>query len=144
MTLAALGYLVLRRQTSETTTPVVLGPTPTATPMGAVPPYFESEAAAQPYPVTLSPQSFRESLVARAYQVARAIPGTLAQQPCYCYCYRFGHHSLLDCFASNHGAACDVCVKEALLAGQLQKQGKSTADIREAVIRGDWRLANLR
>jgi len=28
----------------------------------------------------------------------------LAQQPCYCWCDKFGHASLLDCFATEHGA----------------------------------------
>jgi hypothetical protein len=28
----------------------------------------------------------------------------LAQQPCYCYCDGYGHGSLLDCYASYHGA----------------------------------------
>jgi hypothetical protein len=42
--------------------------------------------------------------VARAYQIASQIPGVIAQQPCFCYCDKFGHRSLLDCYASDHGA----------------------------------------
>jgi hypothetical protein len=42
--------------------------------------------------------------IERAYRVAHRIPGVLAQQPCYCWCNKFGHGSLLDCYASDHGA----------------------------------------
>jgi hypothetical protein len=43
-------------------------------------------------------------LAARAYKAASEIPDVAAQQPCYCFCDKFGHRSLLDCYASNHGA----------------------------------------
>jgi len=33
-----------------------------------------------------------------------------------------------------------VCIKEVLLANRLHKQGKTAAQIREAIIRGDWEL----
>jgi hypothetical protein len=69
-----------------------------------IPPFFESEEAAKPLPATLSPASFSNSSVARAYRVAREIPEVLAQQPCYCYCDKFGHRGLLDCYRDNHGA----------------------------------------
>jgi hypothetical protein len=42
--------------------------------------------------------------VARAYRVAQQIPAVLAQQPCYCWCDSMGHGSLVDCFATDHGA----------------------------------------
>ncbi|MCZ2078619.1 MAG: hypothetical protein LC130_26945 [Bryobacterales bacterium] len=69
-----------------------------------IPPFFESEQAAKPFPPTLSPASFIDRRVSQAYQIAREIPGVLAQQPCYCYCDKFGHRALLDCFRNNHGA----------------------------------------
>ncbi len=69
------------------------------------PPYHRSAAAARPLPRTLPPDYFRHSpLVARAYQIAGEIPTVIAQQPCYCRCDRLGHRSLLDCYASDHGA----------------------------------------
>lgn len=69
------------------------------------PPYHRSAAAARPLPRTLPPGYFRRSpLVARAYQIAGEIPTVIAQQPCYCRCEKFGHRSLLDCYASDHGA----------------------------------------
>jgi hypothetical protein len=69
-----------------------------------VPPFFTSEEAARLLPKTLAPGFFDHPKVAQAYRVAQQIPGVLAQQPCYCWCDKFGHGSLLDCFASNHGA----------------------------------------
>ncbi len=77
-------------------------PAPTTPP---TPPYHSSAAAARPLPRTLPPDYFRRSpLVARAYQIAGEIPTVIAQQPCYCRCDRLGHRSLLDCYASDHGA----------------------------------------
>ena len=76
--------------------------------------------------------------VAQAYRVAGQIPAVLAQQPCYCYCDSLGHSGLLDCFVTEHGAACDVCVKEAILADQMTKEGAAPADIRQAIIGGAW------
>lgn len=108
-----------------------------------VPSYFASAEAAQPYPAIVSPDKFWQPVVVRAYQVAREMPGTLAQQPCYCFCYRIGHRGLLDCFASDHGSACSVCIQEALLAERMQKEGRSAPQIREAIIRGDWRSVEL-
>ena len=69
-----------------------------------IPPFLESEEAAKPFPATLSPASFTNPRVARAYRVARELPGMLAQQPCYCHCDRFGHRALLDCYRTDHGA----------------------------------------
>ena len=71
----------------------------------AVPPYYESANAAKPYPALVPAGYFqRTPLAERAYRVAAEMPGVLAQQPCYCYCDKFGHRSLLDCYASNHAA----------------------------------------
>jgi hypothetical protein len=70
-----------------------------------VPPYHESANAAKPFPQLLPASYFRGyPLVARAYKIAGEIPAVIAQQPCYCYCHKVGHRSLLDCYASDHGA----------------------------------------
>jgi multidrug efflux pump subunit AcrA (membrane-fusion protein) len=78
-------------------------PTPPVEPK--VPPFYEGVEAAGPLPPTLSPEQFQSRLVARAYRLAGRIPEVLAQQPCYCWCDKFGHGSLLDCFATDHGAS---------------------------------------
>jgi len=70
-----------------------------------IPPYYETAEAAQPFPSLVPAAYFRRyPLVERAYQVAAEIPEVIAQQPCYCFCEGHGHHSLLDCYASDHGA----------------------------------------
>lgn len=77
---------------------------PPATPP-AVPPYHASAEAARPFPQLVPASVFRAyPAVERAYAAAARIPEVLAQQPCYCWCDKFGHGSLLDCFASDHGA----------------------------------------
>ncbi|HEY7785979.1 MAG TPA: CYCXC family (seleno)protein [Pyrinomonadaceae bacterium] len=71
-----------------------------------------------------------------AYRVAKEIPQTLAQLPCYCECDRgYGHKSLHTCFVDDHASHCAVCVDEALLAYRLQKEEKLTpTQVRERII----------
>lgn len=71
-----------------------------------------------------------------AYEVAKKIPQTLAQLPCYCECDRgFGHQSLHTCFMDDHASHCAICVDEALLAYKLQKEDKLTPEqVRERII----------
>ena len=70
-----------------------------------IPPYYETAEAAKPFPSLVPAAYFRRyPLVERAYQVAAEIPEVIAQQPCFCFCEGHGHHSLLDCYASDHGA----------------------------------------
>lgn len=106
---------------------------------GRIPPFLSSVAAAQPLPATLEPSRFQAPKVQRAYLMARAKPAILAQQPCYCDCSSQGHRSLLDCFRTEHGAACSICVHEANYAAKLDAQGKCAAEIRDGIIRGDWK-----
>ena len=109
----------------------------------AVPPYHKSAEDAKPLPRLLPASAFSDRpLVAKAYQIANEIPLVLAQQPCYCHCDKeYGHGSLLDCFASSHTAGCGVCMGETFFAYQMTKQGKTPAEIRQAIIRGEWRNA---
>lgn len=69
-----------------------------------VPPFHESAEAAMPFPKTLSPSWIGAPVARRAYVIAQQIPGVLAQQPCYCWCDRYGHGSLLDCHKDRHSA----------------------------------------
>ena len=69
------------------------------------PPFHRSAEAAKPFPVLQDPGRYQIPVVSQAYRIAREIPAVLAQQPCYCNCGdAFGHGSLLDCYASDHGA----------------------------------------
>ena len=55
-------------------------------------------------PVTLSPNSYNDPEVRRAYQVAKEIPEVLEHMACYCGCFgTSGHRNNLDCFHDNHG-----------------------------------------
>jgi hypothetical protein len=102
--------------------------------LNQVPVYFKQAKNAMPFPQTPDPAQFQLASVREAYSVAKDIPDVLAQQPCYCYCQRQGHRSLLDCFASLHSTSCNICINEARLAGQLHRQGKTPEEIRTAII----------
>ncbi|HWR14887.1 MAG TPA: CYCXC family (seleno)protein [Terriglobales bacterium] len=97
-----------------------------------------------PLPEVLSPDKFDRPLLKRAYAAAARNREIVSQLPCYCWCSRFGHRSLLDCFVSSHGANCDICIKEVLLAEEMVRKGKPLADIRSAIIRQEYRAVPLR
>ena len=109
--------------------------------LNQVPVYFKEAKDAMPFAQTLDPAQFQIANIREAYSIAKEIPDVLAQQPCYCYCQRMGHRSLLDCLTSLHSTRCDVCINEARLAGRLHRQGKTAEEIRTAIIQKQW--ANL-
>ena len=78
-----------------------------------------------------------------AYELAAKIPIVLHQQPCYCYCDRMGHNSLHSCFETTHGAECATCLKELYYSYQQHQRGKTAAQIRAGIIRGEWRQIDL-
>lgn len=78
-----------------------------------------------------------------AYELAAKIPNVIHQQPCYCYCDRMGHNSLHSCFENTHGAQCATCLKELYYSYQQSKKGKTAAQIRAGIIKGDWKQINL-
>ncbi|MGH9792861.1 MAG: hypothetical protein ACRD5W_16765, partial [Candidatus Acidiferrales bacterium] len=68
-------------------------------------PHFHARLEdALPLPQIMPASNFSIPVVARAYRIAARIPDVLAQQPCYCWCDKLGHGSLVDCFATSHGA----------------------------------------
>jgi hypothetical protein len=90
-------------------------------------------------PDTLDPSQFANPVVKNAYAAAAKVKRVLYQQPCYCHCDRSqGHGSLLDCFTSAHGSGCNVCIGEALYAYEQTRKGKSAAQIREGIEKGEW------
>ena len=109
-----------------------------------VPVYFKNAKDAIPFPHTLDPGQFQVASFREAYSVAKEMADVLAQQPCYCYCQRMGHRSLLDCFKDLHATSCDICINEARLAGQLHRQGKTAEEIRAAIIQKQWGTSELR
>jgi hypothetical protein len=83
--------------------------------------------------LTLDPAQF-EGDTKQAYIVAEQHPELLAQLDCYCGCEEHeGHKNLLDCFRTNHGAGCDICVGEAVTAGKMFAEGTPVDQIRQAL-----------
>lgn len=117
--LLLLGVLVVgslivssRREATQLTAvvsapaqPSAPAPVPASTPdTGRVPHYYKTLADAGELPRILPAEQFPIPIVARAYRAAANIREVLAVQPCYCFCDKLGHGSLLDCFATDHGA----------------------------------------
>jgi hypothetical protein len=107
-------------------------------------PAFHSEPPQGQLPETLSPSQFSNVVVQNAYTLAARVKKVLYQQPCYCHCDRSqGHTSLLDCFASKHGAGCGVCMREAIYAYEQSHKGKTAAEIRAGIERGEWQQVDM-
>jgi hypothetical protein len=71
-----------------------------------------------------------------AYAAAREAAATLDGVYCHCDCSKHaGHRSLLTCFEGDHGAYCDVCMGEAMVAHGMAQQGRSLEEIRTAIDR---------
>lgn len=98
-------------------------------------PAYQTVAETRSLGPTLEPSRFIGK-TREAYKVAREIPETLAQLPCYCHCDRgLGHKSLHSCFEDEHASQCAVCTDEALMAYSLQKnQRLSLEQIRKIII----------
>ena len=107
-------------------------------------PAFHSKVPPGPLPETLSPGLFTDIVIQNAYTIAARIRKILYQQPCYCHCDRSqGHGSLLDCFASKHASGCEICVREEFYAYEQSHKGKTSAQIREGIERGDWQQVDV-
>jgi len=103
-------------------------------------PAFHAQAPQGELPATLDPGLFPDPVVQNAYAAAAKIKKALYQQPCYCHCDRSqGHKSLLDCFASKHGAGCGTCIYEDFYTLEQSGKGKSAAQIRAGIIEGEWK-----
>ena len=92
----------------------------------------------------MNPDLFTDPVVQNAYTVAARIKKTLYREPCYCHCDRSqGHGSLLDCFASKHGAGCNICIAEDLYTYEQSLKGKTAAQIRAGIIKGEWQSVDF-
>lgn len=120
-------------ETGRTSPPARLQEKPSPTP--APVPAFQIGPSLSKLPPTLDPAMFSGS-ARSAYTIAKQIPETLAQLPCYCKCDKsIGHKSLHSCFTDDHGANCGVCMNEAFEAYRLLKEQKLSPDkIREKII----------
>ena len=107
-------------------------------------PAFHNQAPQGQLPDTVSPTEFSDVVVQNAYILAGRVKKILYQQPCYCHCDRSqGHKSLLDCFASKHGAACGVCMREAIYSYEQSHHGKTAAQIRAGIEHGEWQQVDM-
>jgi hypothetical protein len=92
----------------------------------------------------LSGPSFKYPFQVRAYELAAKIPKVIYQQPCYCRCDRsVGHTSLHSCYESTHAAHCAACLKELFYTYEQHKAGKTAAQIRAGIIKGEWEKLDL-
>lgn len=107
-------------------------------------PAYHAQPPEGPLPATMSPGLFADPVIRNAYALAARVKKPLYQQPCYCYCDRsHGHGSLLDCFTSKHGSGCGTCIREALYTYEQSRKGKTPAQIREGIERGEWQSVDL-
>ncbi len=117
-------------------------------PAADVPAYF-SVLPKRPMPPVLAGQQltgpyFSHEYQVTAYRMAAQIPAVLHQQPCYCRCDRqLRHKSLHTCFEGTHGATCATCMKEAVFSYQQTRLGRTPAQIRSAIERGEWMDVDL-
>jgi hypothetical protein len=112
-------------------------------------PAYNALAPAKPLPPIMSGNQltgpyFSHSYQVIAYKMAAKIPAVLHQEPCYCRCDReMGHNSLHSCFEGTHGAACSTCMREAVYSYQQTKKGKTPAQIRAGIEKGEWMSVDL-
>lgn len=103
-------------------------------------PAYHTEQPAGELPQTMDPAEFDNPVVKNSYALAAKVKKVLYQEPCYCHCDRsVGHGSLLDCFTSKHGSMCNVCMGEALYSYEQTKKGRTPAQIREGIQKGEWK-----
>ncbi|MDE1155718.1 MAG: CYCXC family (seleno)protein [Acidobacteriaceae bacterium] len=110
-------------------------------------PAYNAQAPSRPIPpirTDLTGPYFAHSYQVTAYKMAQKVPNVLYQQPCYCRCDRgMGHKSLHSCFEGLHGAECSTCMKEAAYSYKETKLGKSAAQVRAGIERGEYESIDL-
>ena len=85
-------------------------------------------------PGVIDPSNFAQPNVKAGYSAAYKYPKLMGQLFCYCGCdVSEKHKALLDCFTCLHGVDCSICIDEAVMAGKLAGQGKTVAQIQQAV-----------
>jgi hypothetical protein len=107
-------------------------------------PAYHASAPTHPLPPILSGkqltgQYFSHPYQVAAYKMAARVSPVLYQEPCYCRCDReLGHRSLHSCFEGLHGAECSTCMKEGIYTYRETKRGRTPAQIRAGIERGEW------
>lgn len=105
-------------------------------PATSLPPIMSGSQLTGPY--------FQHAYQITAYKMAAKVSRVLYQEPCYCRCdLEMGHKSLHSCFEGTHGAACSTCMREAVYTYQQTKKGRTPAEIRAGIERGEWQNIDL-
>lgn len=82
----------------------------------------------------LDPAGFSDPATRAAYAAAKKYAHVLEGIYCYCHCKEnIGHRALVQCFESDHAAACDVCQNEAIVAARMTSEGRTVAEIQAAI-----------
>jgi len=96
-------------------------------------------------PLSEMPEEVRQSSVSvqDAYRFNVANPEIMKQIPCYCGCGDMGHTSNYACYVKDdsngqvtfdgHALGCSICVDITLDTMRMLKEGKSVAEIKQAV-----------
>jgi hypothetical protein len=108
-------------------------------------PAFHSAPPAKRLADTLDPKQFKDVSTQNAYAMAAKTKNVLFQQPCFCFCdTNDGHHSLYDCFVSDHAASCNICRMEGIYAYEQTRKGQTPAQIRKEILNDQWKKIDLR
>ena len=108
------------------------------------PPAKGEKLASIASPAQVAEMDIKYGFQRRAYEAAAKVPRVLYQLPCYCFCDRSaGHQSLHSCFEGDHGAHCSTCMQEAFYAYQMTKKGKTAKQIREGIMKGEYKSIDL-
>ncbi|HVB33588.1 MAG TPA: hypothetical protein VNJ52_04320 [Patescibacteria group bacterium] len=94
---------------------------------------------------TLPASDFPDNPVAQhAYATAAKIEPLLSRLPSECGAQaKAAHASLLGCFQDRQASRCPACQREDYYAYQKSRDGKSARQIRQGILQGAWKKANL-
>lgn len=82
----------------------------------------------------LDPAGFADQRVRTAYEAAKKYAHVLEEIYCYCRCKEnIGHRALVECFETDHGSNCDVCMNEAVIAARMTQEGRTPKEIQTAI-----------
>lgn len=117
-------------------------------PTESTPAYYSTAPRQSPTPLLhgdqLTGPYFAHPYQVTAYQMAAKVEKVLFTQPCYCRCDLALHHkSLHSCFEGTHGAVCSTCMRQAMYTYQQTELGKTPAEIRGGIMRGEWQRVDV-
>ncbi len=98
---------------------------------------------------------FTNRSVEIGYMIAVKHPEVLTINTCYCFCDAMGHRSLLNCFIKekkplfgsrfdSHGADCNICYGQAMMALLTKELGASDEEIQAGMAKKFGKLIKLK